>query len=34
MCAAATIIMLPMMIFGFFVQKYFARGMVNGAVKG
>lgn len=34
MCAAATIIMIPMIIFGFFVQKYFARGMVNGAIKG
>ena len=34
MCAAATIIMVPMIVFGFFVQKYFARGMVNGAVKG
>lgn len=34
MCAAATIIMIPMIVFGFFVQKYFARGMVNGAVKG
>ena len=34
MCAAATIIMIPMIIFGFFVQKYFARGMVSGAVKG
>lgn len=34
MCAAATIIMIPMIVFGFFVQKYFARGMVSGAVKG
>jgi len=34
MCAAATIIMIPMIVFGFFVQKYFARGMVNGAIKG
>ena len=34
MCAAATVIMIPMIVFGFFVQKYFARGMVNGAIKG
>ena len=26
--------MIPMIVFGFFVQKYFARGMVSGAVKG
>jgi multiple sugar transport system permease protein len=34
LCAAGCIIMVPMMIFGFFVQKYFARGMISGAVKG
>lgn len=32
--AAGTIIMIPMIIFGFFIQKYFARGIVSGAVKG
>lgn len=32
--AAGTIIMIPMLIFGFFIQKYFAKGMVSGAVKG
>lgn len=34
MAAAGCIIMVPMIAFGFFVQKYFARGMVNGAIKG
>lgn len=34
LAAAGTLIMLPMIIFGFFVQKYFAKGMVSGAVKG
>lgn len=34
LCAAGCVIMVPMMIFGFFVQKYFARGMISGAVKG
>lgn len=34
MSAAGCIVMIPMIIFGFFVQKYFARGMVNGAIKG
>jgi ABC-type glycerol-3-phosphate transport system permease component len=34
LCAAACIIMMPTLIFGFFVQKYFARGMMSGAVKG
>jgi len=32
--AAAVIVMAPMILFGFFVQKYFAKGMVAGAVKG
>lgn len=32
--AASVMVMAPMIIFGFFVQKYFARGMVAGAVKG
>ncbi len=32
--AAGTIIMIPMIVFGFFIQKYFARGIVSGAVKG
>lgn len=32
--AAGSIIMVPMMCFGFFIQKYFAKGMVSGAVKG
>ena len=34
LCAAACIIMMPTLFFGFFVQKYFARGMMSGAVKG
>ena len=34
LCAAGSIIMIPMIIFGFFIQKYFVRGLVNGAVKG
>ncbi len=32
--AAGTVIMVPMIVFGFFIQKYFARGIVSGAVKG
>jgi multiple sugar transport system permease protein len=32
--AAATITMVPMILLGFFVQKYLARGTVGGAVKG
>jgi ABC-type glycerol-3-phosphate transport system permease component len=32
--AAGTIIMIPMIIFGCIIQKYFARGIVSGAVKG
>ncbi|MFD0681186.1 MULTISPECIES: carbohydrate ABC transporter permease [unclassified Paenibacillus] len=32
--AAATITMLPMIIIGFFVQKYIATGTTSGAVKG
>jgi ABC-type glycerol-3-phosphate transport system permease component len=32
--AAGTIIMIPMIAFGFIIQKYFARGIVSGAVKG
>lgn len=32
--AAGTVIMVPMIIFGFIIQKYFARGIVSGAVKG
>lgn len=32
--SAAVIVMTPMIIFGFFVQKYFAKGMVAGAIKG
>ena len=32
--AAGTIIMVPMIIFGFFIQKYFARGIVSGSIKG
>lgn len=31
--AAGTIIMIPMIVFGFFIQRYFARGIVAGAVK-
>ena len=34
MSAAGTIIMLPMLVFATFVQKYFAKGMTLGAVKG
>jgi len=33
-CAAATVIMLPMMIIGLSLQKYIVKGMVMGAVKG
>jgi multiple sugar transport system permease protein len=32
--AAATMTMVPMILLGFFVQKYLARGTVGGAVKG
>ncbi len=32
--AAGTIIMVPMLIFGFFIQKSFAKGLAGGAVKG
>jgi len=32
--AAGTVIMIPMIVFGFFIQKYFARGIISGAVKG
>lgn len=32
--AAATVTMVPMIIIGFFVQKYIAQGTVGGAVKG
>lgn len=34
MCAAGTIIMLPIVIFVFFTQKQLVRGMTMGAVKG
>ena len=34
LCAAGSIIMIPMIIFGCAIQKYFVRGLVNGAVKG
>jgi len=34
MSAAATIIMAPMIIFTFFVQRYLVRGLTFGAVKG
>jgi multiple sugar transport system permease protein len=32
--AAATMTMVPMILLGFFVQKYLARGTVGGAIKG
>jgi multiple sugar transport system permease protein len=32
--AAATVTMLPIIIIGFFVQKYIAQGTTSGAVKG
>src|ERR1700738_1537577 len=32
--AAATLTMVPMIIIGFFIQKYIARGTTGGAVKG
>ena len=32
--AAGTIIMIPMLIFGFIIQKSFAKGLSGGAVKG
>lgn len=32
--AAATVTMVPMIIVGFFVQKYIAQGTTSGAVKG
>jgi multiple sugar transport system permease protein len=32
--AAATVTMVPMIIIGFFVQKYIAEGTTGGAVKG
>lgn len=34
MCAAGTIIMLPMIIFGIIIQNNFVKGMTMGAVKG
>lgn len=34
MCAAGTIVMLPIMIFVFFTQKQLIRGLTMGAVKG
>lgn len=34
MCAAATIIMLPILIFVLFLQKYLIKGLTVGAVKG
>ena len=34
MCAAGTIIMLPMVIFGIIIQNNFVKGMTVGAVKG
>jgi multiple sugar transport system permease protein len=32
--AAATLTMVPMIIIGFFIQKYIAKGTTGGAVKG
>ena len=32
--AAGTIIMVPMLLFGFIIQKSFAKGLAGGAVKG
>jgi multiple sugar transport system permease protein len=32
--AAASLTMVPMILFGFVVQKYLARGTIGGAVKG
>jgi len=32
--AAATVIMLPMIVLGLLVQKYLARGLTLGAIKG
>jgi ABC-type glycerol-3-phosphate transport system permease component len=34
MTAAGSIIMIPMLIFGFVIQKSFAKGLSSGAVKG
>ncbi len=34
MTAAGSIIMIPMLIFGFVIQKSFARGLASGSVKG
>jgi ABC-type glycerol-3-phosphate transport system permease component len=34
MCAAATVIMLPILIFTWFTQRYLIRGLTMGAVKG
>ncbi|MDR1441552.1 MAG: carbohydrate ABC transporter permease [Bifidobacteriaceae bacterium] len=33
-CAAATVTMAPMVVLGFFIQKYLAAGTTGGAVKG
>jgi ABC-type glycerol-3-phosphate transport system permease component len=32
--AAGSIVMIPMILFGFAIQKYFVKGLVSGAVKG
>jgi len=32
--AAASLTMVPMILFGFIVQKYLAKGTIGGAVKG
>ena len=34
MCAAICIILIPLVVFFFFVQKYFVKGLTSGAVKG
>ena len=34
MCAASTVIMLPILIFVFFMQNHLVRGLSMGAVKG
>jgi ABC-type glycerol-3-phosphate transport system permease component len=34
MCAAGTVVMLPILIFSLFMQKQLVRGLTMGAVKG
>jgi ABC-type glycerol-3-phosphate transport system permease component len=34
MCAAGTVVMMPILIFALFMQKHLVRGLTMGAVKG